>query len=114
MSNPNGALLDRAPHNNVDKFRAAIEYTGASRASERRDRRPAATRGRRAPWPYARLGGQDRGPPWHLCAHLTRACAHGDHATGARLARPGRRRLSAPRRGSQGRRLRRPQRDAAR
>ena len=32
----------------------------------------------------------------------------------ARLARPGRRRLSAPRRGSQGRRLRRPQRDAAR
>lgn len=30
MSNPNGALLDRAPHNNVDKFRAAIEYTAAT------------------------------------------------------------------------------------
>jgi len=30
MSHPNGALLDRAPHNNVDKFRAAIEYTAAT------------------------------------------------------------------------------------
>ena len=30
MSNPNGVLLDRAPHNSVDKFRAAIEYTAAT------------------------------------------------------------------------------------
>lgn len=30
MSNPNGELLDRAPHINVDKFRAAIEYTAAT------------------------------------------------------------------------------------
>ncbi|MCX6106745.1 MAG: nucleotidyl transferase AbiEii/AbiGii toxin family protein [Proteobacteria bacterium] len=29
-SNPNGALLDMAPHNNVDKFRAAIDYTAAT------------------------------------------------------------------------------------
>ena len=30
MSNHNGALLDKAPHINVDKFRAAIEYTAAT------------------------------------------------------------------------------------
>ena len=30
MSNPNEALLEKSPHNNVDKFRAAIEYTAAT------------------------------------------------------------------------------------
>jgi predicted nucleotidyltransferase component of viral defense system len=30
MSNPNGALLEKSPHNNFDKFRAAIEYTAAT------------------------------------------------------------------------------------
>lgn len=30
MGNPNGALLERPPHNNVDRFRAAIEYTAAT------------------------------------------------------------------------------------
>lgn len=30
MSNPNRALLDRAPHDNIDKFRAAVAYTAAT------------------------------------------------------------------------------------
>ena len=30
IRNPNGALLDRAPHKNVDKIRAAIDYTAAT------------------------------------------------------------------------------------
>lgn len=30
MSNPNGVLLENAPHKNLDKFRAAIDYTAVA------------------------------------------------------------------------------------